>query len=103
MAETTPGIPTSGAGWEYLYDLITARRTALNKPPLMFPFGRRNTFLAVGVVKLCKDPTDAPVGITVSTDPLNPTVFESGNRHNHESLRNWYVTGGGTLEVTSEY
>lgn len=102
MADTTEGIPTNAGAWEYLYDLVVARRVAIAQIPVQFPHARRLTFLAVGVVKLCHDPKNNPVGIVVPT--VEPgLVRESSSRLNLENLRHWYVRGGGTLAITQEY
>jgi hypothetical protein len=103
MSDTTDGIPTNAGAWEYLYDLIVARRAAVGQMPLQFPHARRVIMLAVGVVKLCRDPKDDPLGETVSTTVTAPTIFESGSRLNNESLRTFYVRGGGTLQISCEY
>lgn len=97
MAETTDGIPTNAGAWEYLYDLIVARRIVAGQIPLPFPFGRRLKMLATGVVKICKNPIGNPVGETIPTTV--PVVFGSGSSLNNESLRTYYVRGGGTLQI----
>lgn len=102
MADTTSVIPTNAAAWEYLYDLVVARRVANGQLPIQFPHARRLTFLAVGVVKLCHDPKGDPVGIVVPTAEPG-LVRESSSRFNLENLRHWYCKGGGTLSVTCEY
>lgn len=103
MSDSTNAVPTNGGAWENLYDLVVARRAAAGQTPLQFPFARRLILLATGVVKYCKDPVGAPVGITVSTTATLPTIFESGTRLDNESLRTYFVTGGGTLQVDQEY
>lgn len=103
MADTTDGIPTNAGAWEYLYDKIVARRVATGQLPLQFPHARRLSFLATGVVKLTKDPKGNPVGETIPESPSAPRVKESGSMMNNESLRNYYVRGGGTLQVDCEY
>ncbi len=103
MADTTFAIPTNAGAWEYLFDLVVARRIATAQMPLQFPHARRLIFLATGVVKVCRDPKGNPDGETISTTATAPTIFESGTRLNNESLRNFYVKGGGTLQISCIY
>lgn len=104
MADTTKGIVVP-ANWTYLYDLITAQRIANGQPPIQFPFACRITFLAAaaGTVFICRDPTGNPAGQEVSADDINPTVFDAGHPIPSESLRTFYVKGGGTLQVDCDY
>lgn len=102
MADTTDGIPTNAGAWEYLFDLVAARRIAAGQIPLQHPHARRIKMLATGVVKICKDPIGNPAGETIPT--VAPALtYTSGTRLNNESLRTYYVRGGGTLQVEMDY
>ena len=104
MSETTGNVLTNAGAWEQLYPLIVARRTALNQAPIPFTSCRRIILLASGAVLYCKDPKANPVGVTVSVTPNAPTMFDGGGAKSEcESLRSFYVKGGGLLEVTIDY
>lgn len=104
MADATAGIVVP-AGWTYLYDLVAARRVTTGQIPLKFPHARRYILLAsaAATVFLTKDPKGNPAGIEISADDLNPTKIEGQGIANIESLRNYYVKGGGTLYLECDY
>lgn len=99
MADTTKGI-VAPAGWTYLYDLVVAQRVTNGQAPLQFPHARRFIMLATaGNVFITRDPKGDPAGVQISVTATAPTIIGGTTNASNESLRNYYIKGGGTLQL----